>query len=114
MVVKRREDVADLGFFGQNYPLPDGKESASNAGDLGSIPGSGKSPGGGHSNSLQYSCMENPMDRGARRATVLGVTKSRVRHNLAPEHTRKGGVCKGVDGERAPTRNGEMLQDQSQ
>ena len=78
------------------------------------IPGLGRSPAEGSGNSLQYSCMENPMDRGARRATVLGVTKSRVRHNLAPEHTHKGGVCKGVDGERAPTRNGEMLQDQSQ
>ena len=36
-----------------------------NAGDLGSVPGSGKSPGGGHGNLLQYSCLENPMDRGA-------------------------------------------------
>ena len=39
-----------------------GKESACNAGDLGSIPGSGRSPGGGHGKSLQYSCLENPMD----------------------------------------------------
>ena len=43
----------------------DGKESTRNAGDLGSIPGSGRSPGGGHGNQLQYSCLENPMDRGA-------------------------------------------------
>ena len=43
----------------------DGKESASNAEDLGSIPGSGRSPGGGNVNPLQYSCLENPMDRGA-------------------------------------------------
>ena len=45
-----------------------GKESAYNAGDagdMGSIPGLGKSPGGGHGNLLQYSCLENPMDRGA-------------------------------------------------
>ena len=42
----------------------DGKESACNAGDQGSIPGLGRSPGGGHSNLLQYSCLENPMDRG--------------------------------------------------
>ena len=48
-----------------------------NARDLrytGSIPGSGKSPGGGHGNPLQYSCLENPMDRGAWWATVHGVT----------------------------------------
>ena len=42
-----------------------GKESACNAGDLGSIPGLGRCPGGGHGNPLQYSCLENPMDRGA-------------------------------------------------
>ena len=48
------------------------------AGDLGSIPGLGRSPGGGHGNSLQYSCLENSMDRGAWRAMVHGVTKSRT------------------------------------
>ena len=47
-----------------------------NAGDTGSIPGSGRSPGGGHSKPLQYSCLENPIDRGALWATVHGVTKS--------------------------------------
>ena len=52
------------------------KESACNAGDLGSIPGSGRSPGGGHDNPLQHSCLENPMDREAWWATVHGVTKS--------------------------------------
>ena len=40
-----------------------GKESTCNAGDLGSIPGSERSPGGGHGNPLQYSCLENPMDK---------------------------------------------------
>ena len=45
-----------LGFPGGS----DGKESASNEGDLGSIPGLGRSPGGGHGNPLQYSCLENP------------------------------------------------------
>ena len=50
-----------------------GKEFACNVGDLSSIPGSGRSPGGGNGNPLQYSCLENPMDRGAWRATVLGV-----------------------------------------
>ena len=52
----------------------DDKESACNAGDLGLIPGSGRSPGEGNGNPLQYSCLENPMDRGAWWATVYGVT----------------------------------------
>ena len=43
----------------------DGKESVCNAGNPGLIPGSGRSPGGGNANPLQYSCLENPMDRGA-------------------------------------------------
>ena len=47
--------------------------------DPGSIPGSGRSPGGGHDNPLQYSCLENPMDRGAWQATVHLVSKSRTR-----------------------------------
>ena len=53
----------------------DGKESACNAGDLNSIPGLGRSPGGGHGNPLQYSCLEKPMDRGTWQATVHGVAK---------------------------------------
>ena len=53
----------------------DGKASAYNAGDLGSIPGSGRSPGEGNGNPLQYSCLENPMDRGAWQVTVPEVTK---------------------------------------
>ena len=57
----------------------DGKASAYNAGDLGLISGSGRSPGEGNGNPLQYSCLENPMDRGAWWATVHGVTKSRTR-----------------------------------
>ena len=44
--------------------------------DVGSIPGLGRHPGGGNSNPLQYSCLENPMDRGAWRATVHSLTKS--------------------------------------
>ena len=55
-----------------------GKSSACNAGDLGSIPGSRRSPGEGNDNPLQYSCLENPVDRGAWRATVHGVTKSQT------------------------------------
>ena len=54
----------------------DDKESALNAGDPGSIPESGRSPGEGNGNPLQYYCLENPMDQGAWRATVHGVTKS--------------------------------------
>ena len=50
----------------------DGKESACNVGDLGSIPGSERSPGGGNGNPLQYSCLENSMGTGAWWATVLG------------------------------------------
>ena len=49
---------------------------AGDVGDTGLVPGSGRSPGEGHGNSLQYSCLENPMDTGAWGATVYGVTKS--------------------------------------
>ena len=55
-----------------------GKEFTCNAGDPGSIPGSGRSPGEGDGNPLQYSCLVNHMDRGARWATVYGVTKSQT------------------------------------
>ena len=53
-----------------------GKESTCNAGDAGSIPQSGRSPGGGNGNTLQYCCLENHMNRGAWRATVHGVAES--------------------------------------
>ena len=53
----------------------DGKESVSNSGDLGSVPGLGRSPGEGNVNTLQYSCLENAMDRGAWGITVHGVTE---------------------------------------
>ena len=55
------------------------KASACNVGDPGSIPGSGRSPGEGNGNPLQYSCLENPMKGGAWWATVHGVAKSRTR-----------------------------------
>ena len=61
-------------------PRPVGKESSCNAGDLGLIPGLGRSPGEGNGNPLQNSCLENPMDR-AWRAAVHGV--ARVGHDLA-------------------------------
>ena len=57
----------------------DDKVSSYNAGDPGSIPGSGRSPGEGNGNPLQYSCLGNPMDEGAWEATVHGVAKSRTR-----------------------------------
>ena len=63
-----------IGFPGGS----DDEEYAYNAGDLGLIPGSGRSPGEGHGNPLQYSCLENPMDRGAWQAAVHGVTELNV------------------------------------
>ena len=59
--------------------MEDGKESDCNAGDPGSVPGLGISPGEGNGNPLQYSCLENPMDRRAWWATVRGIAKSRTR-----------------------------------
>ena len=71
----------------------DGKESACNAGDLSLIPGWRRSPGEGKSYPLQYSCLENPMDKGAMQATVYGVTKSWVQ--LSDEHFH---MCEIVSG----------------
>ena len=67
-----------------------GKESACNAGDtedMGLIPGSGRAPGGGNCDPLQYSCLKNPMDRGVWKATVQKVL--RVRNNWATQHALK-------------------------
>ena len=61
-----------LGFLGGS----DGKESACSAGDLGSLPELGRSTGGGSGNPFEYSCLKNPMDRGAWWVTVHRVTKS--------------------------------------
>ena len=63
-----------MGFPG----ISAGKESACHAGDLGLIPGLGRSPGGGHGNPLYYSCLENPMDKGVWSGTVHGVAKSQI------------------------------------
>ena len=66
--------VTSLGFPDSS----NGKESACNGGDLGLIPGLGRSPGEGHGNALQYSHLENSMGRGAWRAPIYGVTKSQT------------------------------------
>ena len=59
-----------------NFPGgSDGKESPCNSGDLGSLPGLGRSPGGGHGNQLQYCCLENSVNRGAWWATVRGIAR---------------------------------------
>ena len=78
----------------------DGKESACNAGDMGLIPGSGRSSGGGPGNPLQDSCWENPMDRGAWWATVQRVAESDMteatnagRHKLGSEGPGECGAC---------------------
>ena len=54
------------------------KNPPAKAGDTGSIPGSGRFPGGGHGNPLQYSCLENPMDRGAWKTIVHRVAKTQI------------------------------------
>ena len=61
----------DSGFLGGSVV----KNLPANTGDAGSVPGSGRSPGGGNGNPLQYSCQDNPMDRGAWWATVRGATE---------------------------------------
>ena len=78
-----QEDPLEKGFLSfpggsdnKESACSDSKESACNAGDLGSIPGLGRSPGGGHGNPPQYSCLENPMDRVVWQTTVRRVTKS--------------------------------------
>ena len=66
--------MGQAGFSGGS----DGKESACSAGDLGLIPGLGRPPGEGSGYSLQYSCLENPRDRGVWRTTAHGVAKSKT------------------------------------
>ena len=71
-----------MGFPGD----PVVKNILANSGDMGSIPGLGRSPRNGNDNLLQYSCLENPMDRGVLQAVVYGITK-RVGHDLATNTT---------------------------
>ena len=78
-VTKGRTRLSDFTSLTKWKVLPrwlSGKESLRQAGDVGLVPGSGKSPGEGNGNPLQYSCLGNPMDRGAWQTTVRGVTKS--------------------------------------
>ena len=80
MVKDREASCAAVHGVAKMYWLSS-KESTCNAGDIGdvgSIPGSGRSPGGGDGNPLQYSCLENPMDRGAWWATARRVKKCRI------------------------------------
>ena len=72
-----------MGFPGGS----DGKESTHNAEDLGTIPGSGRFPGGGHGNPLQYSCLKNPVDRGAWQTTAQVIAKSQTRLSDKAQHT---------------------------
>ena len=65
-----------MGFPGMALVVKNPPASAGDTRDVGSIPGLGRSPGGEHSNPLQYSCLENPMDRRAWRARVHGAPKS--------------------------------------
>ena len=73
------------GVVVENLPANEG-----DARDVGSIPGLGKSPGGGNGNLLQYSCLENSMDKGVWRATVHGVAKSRTRLSTYAHRIQKG------------------------
>ena len=81
-VIEYLVDIVTLGasLVAQSVKnLPAMRESAFNAGDLGSFRGLGRCPGEGNGNPFKYSCLENPMDRGAWRATVCGVAKSQTR-----------------------------------
>ena len=73
------------GFLGGS----EGKESTCNAGDLGLIPGSERSPGEGNTNPLQYCCLENSMDRGAWRVTVYGIAKNWIMTENVFKRTEK-------------------------
>ena len=77
-IISNKGKLTYLKMQGSFTGCSDGKASACNAGDTGSIPGPGRSPGEGYGNPLQDACLENAMDRGAWQATVPGVAKSRT------------------------------------
>ena len=79
---------------GLSFPFPGEKRLAYNAGALGSVPGSGRSPGEGNGNPLQYSGLENPMGRAAWQATVHGVTQSQTRLKRLSTHARATMILK--------------------
>ena len=84
----------------------DGKESACSEGDPGSIPGFGRSPGEGNVYPLQYSCLVNPMDRGAWRATVHRVTKNQTQlRQLSTHSTNFSKGLKKKETHLTPTRS---------
>ena len=85
----------------------DGKASACNAGDLGSIPDSGISPGERNGNPLQYSCLGNPMDRGTWWATAHGVTKSQTRLS---DFISLSIITLNVDGLNAPVKKDRVTE----
>ena len=78
--------------------------NAGNIRDVGSIPGSGRSPGGEHGNPLQYSCLENPTDRGAWQATVHRVAKSWTHLKQLSTH-----VCRELSNGRSRLEKRKML-----
>ena len=92
----KEESVLHLLFWASQVALvvKNLPANAGHLGDSGSIPGWGRSPGGGHGNPLQHFCQENPMDRGAWGATDHGVTESQPR--LHPMFTEHGAEFRGL------------------
>ena len=78
IVVRKEKKKKHIRIIFTNGYGSEGKESAYNSGDRGSITGLGRSPGEGNGNPLQYSCLENSTDRGAWQVTVCGVAKSQT------------------------------------
>ena len=74
-------------YLSERLCSSNGKEPACNVGDQGSIPGLGSSSGEGNGSPLQYSCLENSMDRGARWATVCGIAKNRTQLSNSTHNT---------------------------
>ena len=87
------EDFIFKGSDNSSWGFPGGsavKKLPANTGDVGSIPGSGRSPGGGNGNPLQYSCLGNPTDRGAWQTTVHGVARTDHDLRTKPPPPRSG------------------------